>query len=303
MLQIKYQMKDFGKKQELDPIRTLRLNLPVQKSPDISRRQRFRPEFTTDSGKLSGFEQDLVPKINPLSTILNRAQHSKRESFLHGMILQEESSPNDSQRSQSQKSSLIDHPLRAENFSPKKSVFGESNKYQEPFDDSQRRESSEGSMSPLQQKNGRDYFFGEERLDEPNFFRKQVPGANQPLPRIGRTSISGRGGIKKRDSIDFINGVYPHLDEETRALNDFSKMSDNVVASKKKKKKRSKKKASRNKLKKKSGNNLNSLNPLEKILEGSEEKNQNEASNRRRYQLLVEELRNLIGLEIKSINL
>ena len=273
-------MKDFGKKKELDPIRTLRLNLQVQHSPELSTRNRFRSNFTSDSAKLSGFDQDLDPKINQLSTILNRAQHAKRESLLHGMILQDIPSPIRSEKSDSQKSSLNDHQMRPENFSPKKSVFGESNKYPEPFDDFQRRESLEGSLSPLNRKNEEEYFYEEERMS--NFFRQQVPGGNLPLPILRRPSILGGTKIKKRGSIDFINGVYPHLEFEAQALKEFSKTNVNLIASKKKKKKRSKKKISRSKSKKRSGNNLNSLNPLEKISEGSEEKNQNESSNRRR---------------------
>ena len=276
-------MKDFGKKQKLDPIRTLRLKTPGKNSPETSNRERIKSNYITEDDKLTGFHQEMVSNLNPLSSILNRAQYAKRESLFYNIPLHEGISSGRSIKSNSQKSSLADNPLPHENYSPKKSVFGGSIKIQEPFDNFEQRHTPRDSLSPLQQKPNEDYFFGENSTYDSNFFNRTNQDSNQPFQRISRPSVCEDRSKMKRSSIDFINGVYPQLEEEAQVLNNISQMTEQLTPSKKKRKKRNKKKTSRIKTKKKIGNKLNSTHALDKISEGSEERNQNETTNRRRY--------------------
>ena len=262
-------MEDSLKKQELDPIRTLRLNPPNLNSPEKSNRERLRPNFNTDSGKLSYYNVEPVAKINPLSTVLNRAQHAKRESVLHGIGIDLNTSPAPSNKSISKKSSVAEND-RPENYSPKKSVFGEYPKFQEQSDHTPQELTPRRSVSPLDRKESEHCFFGDNAEFEPNFFQSQVHERNPLLPKFNRQVSLGDRRKLKRSSIDFTNGIYCAMEDDTQILNNISKLSgfielENAPQKKKKIKKR------KSKSSQKKNNPKEIQEDLEKVSEESEE--------------------------------
>lgn len=276
-------MEDSEKKEELHPIRTLRLNPPIHVSPERQQRDRLRSNYTTDSGKLSYFDLDSHSRSHPLSTVLNRAQHAKRESILHPIGAREHilESPALSQKSISKKSSVMDNE-KPENFSPKKSVFGEYHKIQEPFGQSDCDKLSKSSNSGLNQKGSEHNFFEEKRGFEPNFFSHQINEAGQHLPALHRRSLIIDPRNRKRFSIDFIEGG-GHLNLEEDFINNISTFQTNLDLDLDpgKKAKRTRKKRTVSAHTKTGGANL--AEQETKAVDGSEDKTTATNNYRRRY--------------------
>jgi hypothetical protein len=263
-------MTDSGEKTKLHPIRTLRLEAGEYDSPELTRTNRLRPNFTTDSGKLSAFEHQPVNRGNTLNTILGRAQHAKRESFIHNIQGPLDNSPSDSNKSESHKSSITNNDTKNENYSPKKSVFGEYSKIQEPFDDDfQRDYHDRESNSPERGKEINHYYFDDVNSDEPNFFQRNTLEGMQ-LPKINRQSFCIDRRKNKRSSIDFINGVYPLIEDDDHIFKNLAKKP--VQKPTNTKKKRIKKKSSRPKGKRVMNSKSMNEHGLDRISEGSEEK-------------------------------
>jgi len=274
-------MTDSGEKKQLHPIRTLRLEADEYHSPELTRTNRFRPNFTEDSGKLSGFDHQPIAKANTLNTILGRAKYAKRESFIHGIQNHNTDSLSRSQKSISNKSSITNNEIKNENYSPKKSVFGEYTKVHDPFnDDYQRDYLQRESTSPVNNKGLNHYFFDDANPEEQNFFQRNTTDSMQILPKINRQSFFADRSKNKRSSIDFINGVYPHLDEEHKFLQNLSNKTPKQKTSATKKK-RIKKKGSRSKKKGTTTTKANKDKELEKISEGSEEKHHSQGNKKR----------------------
>lgn len=242
-------MTDKGDKQELQPIRTLRLKTPELDSPEPTNRERASRNYLVDQAKLAHLEQEPTGRSFPLSTILNRAQHAKRESLLHRIPQNLNDSLTHSQNSLSAQGSISRIEPKNENYSPKKSVFGDYSKQPEPFDCFPDDASRQDSPFQSHQKDPGDCFFNETSKYETTLFHRQTTEGLGGLPKLKGLSVPLEQFKKKRSSIDFINGVYPAQDNDEQLIKKLAQKelfpTNEVI-----KKKRIKKKKVRSKTKK-----------------------------------------------------
>jgi hypothetical protein len=221
-------------------------------------------------------------RVTQLNTILNRAQHVKRESMLNpiGMNGPPLVSSDHSQKSDSKKSSIMDND-KIDNFSPKKSVFGEYPKHQNPFGHSDCEDISKSSPSLRNHKGSEHNYFEDKKGFEPNFFNQQV-NTNPNLPNLHRTSIHMDRSKMKRFSIDFIEGGLHNFDDDLfNNITKFGTEFKTEAPPEKKNKSRNRKKRPGTS----SAKNQSNLKDgeTEKAGEDSEDKTQTPINLRRRY--------------------
>ena len=267
-------MEDSHKKQELDPIRTLRLNLKANKSSDTSSPEAFNTTRTFNSRNINCTDTNDPFNSGSLAKVLHRAKFSKRDSLMTGVLPQFDDNQSYSSRCESHQGKN-DNDSRRHIDSPKKSIFGQHIKFPQPFEE--RMDNSISDDADLWEDKRKNTFYCDDILRRDSAILPQsaidIP---KEFPLNVRHSIFGDESLRKRNYSEYFNENQLKIEPSEIIFKDLQTKQRKVSNQKPKGKKSIKTSKSKKNMTNKSLSS--NSEKLEKIFENSEEEPQRKTS-------------------------